>query len=94
MYVLTLIALAIAALADIVTTQHALHRGGYERNRFIRWFMDIGVIIGWQSYWIVVKLILTFGSAFLIIASGHLWPVWIVIVITAAVAWRNTTVAR
>lgn len=79
-----LIALAVAALADVVTTVRALKRPGTrEANPVIRFFMrHLG------RGWVVAKLAITALGAWLL----HPVPeaIWALAALTAFVAYRNS----
>ena len=77
---------ALATVADVATTSRALARGGREGNPVIRFAMErLG------AGWVVAKGALALLVGALLVASGHAWPLFLAAVVTAAVAWLNTT---
>ena len=80
-----LIAIALATLADILTTRAALRRGGTrEANPLMLAAMRFG------PAWIVVKLGITAPATALFYAAGHEQWLWPFVAVIAFVAWSNT----
>lgn len=82
--------LMVAESADVITTKQALKRGGREENPLIDWFMkNTG-----ENGWIILKM----TSAILIGVLCLMTLNWIIngvcAIVTAGIAWHNTTVNR
>ena len=88
--VVALIALGIACLADIITTERALRRGGREANPVVAWFMRK---LGGRG-WIIAKALLTAAAGYLLFTAGLVLWIWALAALTLAVAYWNTTVQR
>lgn len=80
-----LIAFALAQLADIVSTTKALQSGGTrEANPAVRWIME-----RFGRGWIVLKVVVSGGGAFLLWNAGFEFGIWAMAAITVWVAYRN-----
>lgn len=75
---------ALLQLADVYTTIRVLREGGEERNRLVRYLMDR---LDWG--WILVKLAIAAGAAWLIYESGSVWPIWALNALYAYVVAHN-----
>jgi len=84
-----IIALALATLADIWTTEKAIQSGATEANPVIRWMMD-----RFGRGWIVAKIGVAVASAALLYVAGADWAIWIMAAITGAAAMRNWRIMK
>lgn len=80
-----LVAMAIAQLADVLTTIRVLRAGGREMNPVIAWMMES---LGGAG-WIVAKLALAAGATWLLWSAGYPQLIWIAAGLVALVALRN-----
>ena len=81
--------LATAQLADVVTTIQALKRGGVEANPVVKFLMD-----KFGKGWVLVKLAVTAGAAYLLWSLGMSEFILGLAAITGLVAYHNTRVAK
>jgi len=81
--------LAAAQLADVLTTVQALKRGGVEANPVVKFLMD-----KFGKGWILVKLGITAGAAYLLWSLDMPELMIGLSTITGFVAYRNTKVAK
>ena len=86
---LTFLALLAAQIADVVTTNRVLAKGGRELNPVMRWIMDKT-----GDQWAVVKVVLALIVAVVLWASGMAWAIWIITALTWAVALLNWRTLR
>jgi hypothetical protein len=84
-----LIALALATLADVVTTLRGLKRGAREANPVSAALMRRGV---WA--WVLARSLVAVGVAVWGVSAGQTWLLWLIAGLTAVVAWHNTKQGR
>lgn len=85
--IIGLVLYALASIADVVTTERGLARGGVEANPVIRWFMErLG------RGWIVFKLVLSLAVAIYAVMNGYVLVIFVLSGLTLWVAWHNTRV--
>lgn len=83
-----LIAYIMANLADIVSTNKVLRRGGRELNPVMRWAME-----KFGKFWVVPKLALAGFAAAMILLYGDMWMLWAATALYAFVALLNLRTA-
>ena len=84
-----LVAYILAQIADVVTTERGLRRGAREANGVVARAQDkLGRV------WIVLKAALSGCAAFVLVQNGAVWGLWLVAVLTGAVAVNNVRVSR
>ena len=81
--------LAIAILADIVTTERGLARGGCEANPIMRLAMTLP-----GRGWIIPKIALTAGPAYWLWIQGYPDTIWIIVACNFVIALWNWRVQR
>jgi len=86
---LALFAYVVANLADIISTNRVLDRGGVELNPVMRWAMK-----QFGRLWFIPKLALAGVAAAGCIYMGWVWAVWVGAAIYAIVAANNFRVAQ
>jgi len=81
----SLIAMALAQIADVITTLRALARPGvHEANPVIAWAMA-----RFGRGWIVVKTAMAIGPSVWFWVHDLWWPILLIAALTGAVAWHN-----
>lgn len=80
---------AIAQLADVITTNQALDRGGVEMNPFIKWTMG-----KFGKAWPIIKLAIASFGVYLLYLGNLPWLIIALAVLVGYVAYRNHNVAR
>lgn len=89
MMIVALALMAVAQVADIVTTMRGLKRGAVEANGAIAWLMKkLG------KGWIVAKMVPVAGLVYISWRADAWWAVILVAALTGYVAWRNHRVQR
>lgn len=86
----TLIAFVLAQLADVITTERGLRKGGFEEaNDFIAYLMtNLG------RGWIILKLAFASVIAYVLYDNDSLEGLWIVTLVTGYFAYRNLKITR
>ena len=80
----------LSQLADVVTTQFALTSGrAHESNPIVAWLMEKAGL-----GWIVIKLVVACGAAYLLQENGYRDAIWLVSLAFFALAINNIRVTR
>ncbi|WOI30030.1 DUF5658 family protein [Sulfitobacter dubius] len=85
----TFLALLAAQIADVVTTNRVLAKGGREVNPVMRWIMDKT-----GDQWAVIKVAAALFFAVVLWAIGMAWAIWNITALTWAVALLNWRTLR
>lgn len=79
-----IIAYAVANLADILSTNYLLRRGGRELNPVMRWAMD-----KFGKAWVIPKLALAGAGLWLFVSVNAEWAIWAGAALVGVVAVNN-----
>lgn len=80
----SLLILAALQIWDIILTLRILRAGGRELNGIMAWIMAVA-----GSGWPAVKYGVGMGAAIWAASAGHVWLIWLIIAVMAAVVAHN-----
>ncbi len=89
MTIAAIVAMGLAALADVYTTERFLKYGYVEKNPAVAWAMR-----RFGRGWILIKLTVTGFVTLLSVLSGVLWILWAGAIFTGVIALRNWKLVR